>query len=284
MAEEKKGVLVYADWIDKFEALDDDEAGRLIKHFFRYINDLDPEFPDKLTKISFLDIQNTLKRDLVKWETKKIERSESGSIGNLKRWNLDLYEKYNNAEISLEEALKIAEHRKSSLSDNSESLSSQKSLLTVSVSDSVIVNDNGKVKEKVTNTKKEVKKNSATPTKSIENFKEKARKSFEANNCEFGNNFKREWLELIQTKKWKSKEQSAINASLKLLMKYEEDFSLALIQKAISGGYQGVVFADTDNHYQKYLNSKNGTTQHTANSKAESRNNLANLAREILAS
>lgn len=141
-----------------------------------------------------------------------------------------------------------------------------------------------KIEEETKEKKIRVKKNSATPTNSIEDFKEKARKSFESNNCEFGNNFKREWLELIQTKKWKSKEQSAINASLKLLMKYEEDFSSALIQKAISGGYQGVVFADTDNHYQKYLNSKNGTTQHTANSKAESRNNLANLAREILAS
>jgi hypothetical protein len=29
MAENKKSVLVYADWLDKFEELEDDEAGRL---------------------------------------------------------------------------------------------------------------------------------------------------------------------------------------------------------------------------------------------------------------
>jgi len=153
MAEDKKGVLVYADWMDKFEALEDDEAGRLIKHFFRYINDLNPEFPDKITKLSFLDIQNTLKRDLAKWEGKKVERSESGIIGNLKRWHLDLYNKYVNGEISLNEALNIADSRKESLSDNSESLTSQTSLLTVSVTDSVSVSDNVKVTVKEKNTK-----------------------------------------------------------------------------------------------------------------------------------
>jgi hypothetical protein len=57
MAENKKGVLVYADWIDKFEELEDDEAGRLIKHFFRYVNDLNPEYPDRTTKLMFIDIK-----------------------------------------------------------------------------------------------------------------------------------------------------------------------------------------------------------------------------------
>jgi len=78
MAENKKSIIVYADWIDKFETLEDDEAGRLIKHFFRYVNDLNPEFPDKITKVAFLDIQNALKRDLVKWEVIKGKRSDAG--------------------------------------------------------------------------------------------------------------------------------------------------------------------------------------------------------------
>jgi len=78
MADNKKGIIVYADWIDKFEELDDDEAGRLIKHFFRYVNDLNPEYPDKLTKIAFLDIKNSLKRDLDKWEQTLEGRSRAG--------------------------------------------------------------------------------------------------------------------------------------------------------------------------------------------------------------
>lgn len=78
MATDKKGVIVYADWIDKFEELEDDEAGRLIKHFFRYVNDLKPEYPDRITKLSFIDIEKSLKRDLKKWETTLEGRSKAG--------------------------------------------------------------------------------------------------------------------------------------------------------------------------------------------------------------
>lgn len=83
MAENKKRVIVYADWIDKFEELEDDEAGKLIKHFFRYINDLNPEAPDRTTKLMFIDIKNTLKRDLDKWEEKSPERIEKARLAGL---------------------------------------------------------------------------------------------------------------------------------------------------------------------------------------------------------
>lgn len=66
-------------------------------------------------------------------------------------------------------------------------------------------------------------------------------------------------------------------------MKYDEEFALALVEKSISGDYQGVVFADTDNHYQKYLNSKNGTGTKSNDAKAQSRDNLKSLAIAILA-
>lgn len=124
MAEGKKGVIVYADWIDKFEELEDDEAGRLIKHFFRYINDLNPEYPDRTTKLMFLDIQKSLKRDLDKWESEKKQRSDSGRMGNLKRWNPDLFDKVSNGFISLDVAESIAMGRKESQSDGCDKTSS----------------------------------------------------------------------------------------------------------------------------------------------------------------
>jgi hypothetical protein len=83
MADNKKSILVYADWIDKFEELEDDEAGRLIKHFFRYVNDQNPEYPDRTTKLMFIDIKNTLKRDLGKWEEKSPQRSEKARVAGL---------------------------------------------------------------------------------------------------------------------------------------------------------------------------------------------------------
>ena len=68
MADNKKGIIVYADWIELFETLEDDEAGKLIKHFFRYVNDKNPKAPDRITELSFIPIKLSLKRDLKKWE------------------------------------------------------------------------------------------------------------------------------------------------------------------------------------------------------------------------
>lgn len=81
MAENKKSIVVYADWLKKFETLNDDEAGRLIKHFFRYVNDLRPIAPDRITEIAFIDIEASLKRDLVKWELRADRSRENGKGG-----------------------------------------------------------------------------------------------------------------------------------------------------------------------------------------------------------
>ena len=91
MAENKKSIVVYSDWIKKFEALTDDEAGRLIKHFFRYVNDLNPIAPDRITELSFIDIESCLKRDLVKWEQRAERSRENGKLGG--RPSLDKPEK-----------------------------------------------------------------------------------------------------------------------------------------------------------------------------------------------
>lgn len=152
MAENKKGIIVYADWIDKFEELTDDEAGKLIKHFFRYVNDLNPEAPDRTTKLMFIDIKNTLKRDLAKYSSKKNERSKSGILGNLKRYNEDLYNDVINKKTTLDQALKVAESRKTSHSDKN------LAKLAVSVSDSVTVSVSDKEKEEVV-VKENLKKN-----------------------------------------------------------------------------------------------------------------------------
>ena len=68
MAQGKKSFLLYCDLIGTFEELTDDEAGRLIKHVLRYVNDMNPDAPDRLTKITFEPIKQALKRDLVKYE------------------------------------------------------------------------------------------------------------------------------------------------------------------------------------------------------------------------
>lgn len=83
MAKDKKSVLVYVDWISIFDELSDDEAGKLIKHFFRYVNDRNPEAPDRLTKLLFEPIKQTLKRDLVKYEDKREKNRQNAFL----RWD-----------------------------------------------------------------------------------------------------------------------------------------------------------------------------------------------------
>jgi len=84
MAENKKAVLLYCDIIHTMEELTDEEAGKVFKHYLRYINDLEPVAPDKLTQIAFEPIKQSLKRDLVKWEDTISARSESGRLGGIK--------------------------------------------------------------------------------------------------------------------------------------------------------------------------------------------------------
>lgn len=78
MAENKKSFLLYVDQISLFETLTDEEAGKLIKHIFRYVNDLNPEIPDRITQIGFEPIKYQLKRDLIKYKEKIEQSSEAG--------------------------------------------------------------------------------------------------------------------------------------------------------------------------------------------------------------
>lgn len=125
MADGKKSIIVYADWMDKFEELTDDEAGRLIKHFFRFVNDLDPIAPDRTTKLMFIDIQNSLKRDLNKWENIKEKRSEAGKASAAAKKKAKLIQQKETKSTSVKKAQQTS--TKSTVSDS----------VNVSVSDTV---------------------------------------------------------------------------------------------------------------------------------------------------
>jgi hypothetical protein len=84
MAENKKSVLLYCDIIHTVKELSDEEAGKLFKHYLAYINDLNPDAPDKLTQIVFEPIKQNLKRDLLKWKLISDKRSEAGKAAGIK--------------------------------------------------------------------------------------------------------------------------------------------------------------------------------------------------------
>lgn len=78
MAENKKSVIMYTDVWHTVKHLDDEQAGKLFKHFLAYVNDENPETNDPITKIAFEPIKQQLKRDLEKWDTIKESRSAAG--------------------------------------------------------------------------------------------------------------------------------------------------------------------------------------------------------------
>ena len=65
-----------------------------------------------LASVAFNFAKRTIDRDFEKWDDTKEQKSNSGSLGNLKRWNADIYNSVVAGKISLEEGLNIAEHRK----------------------------------------------------------------------------------------------------------------------------------------------------------------------------
>lgn len=81
MAEGKKTFVAYTNWMATFEKLTDEEAGRLIKHLFRYVNDLDPEPPDRMIELVFEQFKQILKVDLEKWEALRDRNKINGAKG-----------------------------------------------------------------------------------------------------------------------------------------------------------------------------------------------------------
>ena len=81
--EGKKSFVLYTDQREVFDELSDQDAGKLIKHIFSYVNDENPSTDDILIKVAFLPIKTQLKRDLKVWDEKKLQRAEAGRKGGL---------------------------------------------------------------------------------------------------------------------------------------------------------------------------------------------------------
>jgi len=119
MAQDKKSFVAYSDWHGMFKALPDEVAGKLIKHIFSYVNDENPDTDDYIIKALFEQIKATLKRDLIKWDNQRSQRSEAGKKSAEIR-----SKKYNENPTVVE-----TRERKSTVTDN----------VTVNVNDNVNV-------------------------------------------------------------------------------------------------------------------------------------------------
>ena len=138
MAQDKKSFVLYSDSQGLVNQLPDEIAGRLLKHIYAYVNDENPISDELLLNIAFEPIKMQLKRDLLKWEGSKESKSINGKMGNLKRYNLDIYNDVLSNKITLEDAENLAKSRKVSQGDSGLSLPIAK----LAVNDNVNVNVN----------------------------------------------------------------------------------------------------------------------------------------------
>jgi uncharacterized phage protein (TIGR02220 family) len=118
MAQDKKSFVLYSDSQGLVNQLPDEIAGRLLKHIYAYVNDENPISDELLLNIAFEPIKMQLKRDLLKWEGSKESKSINGKMGNLKRYNLDIYNDVLSNKITLEQAENLAKSRKVSQGDS----------------------------------------------------------------------------------------------------------------------------------------------------------------------
>lgn len=107
MAEEKKAFVVYVDWESQFNLLSDEEAGKLIKHIFSYVqtNGDTVSSGDKLIDLAFCPIKIDLNKELSKrtygrlhWNWKGGITKENSEIRNspqMKDWRKDVFQRDN---------------------------------------------------------------------------------------------------------------------------------------------------------------------------------------------
>ncbi len=79
---EKKGFIVYFDWLETLEKFSKEQAGEIFFAMFNFgKNGVIPEFDDFAVETAFSFIKRTLERDMEAYEKKCIARSENGKKG-----------------------------------------------------------------------------------------------------------------------------------------------------------------------------------------------------------
>ena len=80
--EEKRSFILYSSYMEQFNELSDEQAGKLIKAIFMYAEKkIIPEFDDGMVKMAFSFIKSRIDLDLEKWNKTREKRSEAGRKG-----------------------------------------------------------------------------------------------------------------------------------------------------------------------------------------------------------
>lgn len=151
----KKGFILHKDSLSILNKMSDEQAGILFKAIYQYQTTgktPDLEFGLEMAITPFI---NQFTRDDNAWEEQRNKKAVNGFLGNLKRWHPDLYKKYNNDQITIEEAEKIIAERQSAIGSDSQPSDTIPNIanIAVNVSDSVKVSVKDSVSDSVNENK-----------------------------------------------------------------------------------------------------------------------------------
>ncbi len=83
MAANKTSFVLYCNLLHTVKKMPIEKAGELFLTILEYVNDLNPVVNDILVDLVFEPVKQHLKRDLIKWENEKINKSIAGRIGGI---------------------------------------------------------------------------------------------------------------------------------------------------------------------------------------------------------
>jgi hypothetical protein len=133
----KKGFILHKDSLSILNKMSDEQAGILFKAIYQYQTTgktPDLEFGLEMAITPFI---NQFTRDDNAWEEERNKKAVNGFLGNLKRWHPDLYKKYNNDQITIEEAEKIIAERQSAIGGDSQPSDTIPNIANIAVNVSV---------------------------------------------------------------------------------------------------------------------------------------------------
>lgn len=84
-----KGFVMYKNWRRQIEMLSNEESGILLKNLFRFVDGEELIEMDDLTKLLFSIMQDTISRDVVKWESRREKNILNGRRGGRPRKNTE---------------------------------------------------------------------------------------------------------------------------------------------------------------------------------------------------
>lgn len=121
----KKSFIAYKNWKSTFDELSNEDAGKLIKHIFEYVNGSNEKADTVLIRAVFANIKDTIDRDIVKWEEQIKQRKAAGKRSaearkstSVKRSSTSVNETQRNSTDSVNVSVTDSENDNESVNEN----------------------------------------------------------------------------------------------------------------------------------------------------------------------